>query len=120
MISILDARGKDPKHYYYTSDKIKECKKIEPPIVGKEIWDLFEKCCKVRNELVHSLDEALVKEKSDIVREAYLALTESEVHKQSIRDMNDMQLVTSAFYYCGMNLILADDNKAASSECNSP
>ncbi|MCS3761648.1 hypothetical protein [Bradyrhizobium centrosematis] len=115
MISILEARGRDPKHYFYTADKIKECKKIEPPIVSKAIWDLFEKCTWVRNELVHSLDEALVKEKSDLVRELYLALTESEVHKQNIRDMNDMQVVTSAFNYCGMHLVLADEIKAATS-----
>jgi hypothetical protein len=51
---------------------------------------------RVRNELVHSLNDAKIKAKSDQVREAYLAVTESESQKQGVRDMSDTEMVTSA------------------------
>lgn len=110
MSSILLERGIDPKHFLFTAGKIKECKKIEPALVSKEIWELFEKCTHVRNELAHSLDDDLVAKKSELVREAYIATTESEVQKQSYRDMNHTQVVTSAFYYCGLLIMLASEN----------
>jgi hypothetical protein len=110
MSEILEARGKDPKHFFYTADKIKECKKIEPPLVNKDTWDLFEKCTHVRNELAHSLDDDLIAEKSELVREAYIAITDSEIQKQTYREMNNTQVVTSAFYYCGMLIMIAEEN----------
>ena len=115
MIGLLEAHGRDPKHFFQTGPKITECRdKIDPPEVGRPIWRLFELCTHVRNELVHSLDDALVKEKSHLVREAYLAVTDSEVQKQSIRDMNDTQVVTSAMSHCGTLIMIAVDAKKAS------
>jgi hypothetical protein len=55
----------------------------------------------------------VVKEKSGKVREAYLAVTDSEVQKQSIRDMDDRQVVTSAMNHCGTLIMLATDAKVA-------
>ena len=31
MIALLGAHGKNPKHLFYTSAKIKECRSIDPP-----------------------------------------------------------------------------------------
>lgn len=112
IISLLEAHGRDPKHFFFTGPKITECRqKIDPPEVGQAIWELFSLCTRVRNELVHSLDDAEVKAKSDKVREAYLGVTDSEVQKQSIRDMDDTQVVTSAMYHCGTLIMLATDAK---------
>jgi hypothetical protein len=94
MIALIEAHGRDPKHFFFTAPKITECKKIDPPEVGQPIWDLFSLCTYVRNELVHSLDNEQLKTKSDKVREAYLAVTENERQKQAIRDMIDTQMVT--------------------------
>jgi hypothetical protein len=114
MIGLLEAHGRDPKHFFYSGPKITECRdKIDPQEVGQPIWRLFELCTHVRNELVHSLDDALVKEKCDLVREAYLAVTDSEIQKQSIRAMNNTQVVVTAIYHCGTLIMVATDAKVA-------
>jgi hypothetical protein len=113
MIALIEAHGRDPKHFFFTAPKITECKKIDPPEVGQPIWDLFSLCTYVRNELVHSLDNEQLKTKSDKVREAYLAVTENERQKQAIRDMTDTQMVTSAIYDCGSLIVVATDAKVA-------
>jgi hypothetical protein len=57
MIGLLEAHGRDPKHFLFTAPKIKECKeKIDPPEVGQPMWELLSLCTHARNELVHSLD----------------------------------------------------------------
>jgi hypothetical protein len=112
MIDVLKWYGKDPNHFFLTGEKIKECKKLDPPGVGPAIWELLRLCSHVRNELMHSLDDAKIKEKSDLVREAYIAVIESEVQKKSIREMTDTQVGMSAIYHCGMLIILALDRLA--------
>lgn len=43
MIGLLEAYGRDPKHFFFTAQKITECKtKIDPPEVGQTMWELFE------------------------------------------------------------------------------
>lgn len=112
MIGLLEAHGRDPKHFLFTAPKIKECKeKIDPPEVGQPMWELLSLCTHVRNELVHSLDTNLVKEKCDKVREAYLAVAESETRKQTIREYDDTQLVTSAIYDCGSLIVVATEGQ---------
>jgi hypothetical protein len=118
MIEMLEAYGKDPQHCFFTSQKIKALKDIDPPGVGKPMWDLLSQCSYVRNELVHSLNEAKIKEESDKVREAYLAFTENERQKQSIRDMTDTQMVTSAIYHCGSHIVVATDAKVGADKKN--
>jgi hypothetical protein len=113
MIALLEAYGRDPKHFFFTNDKIKECKKIDPPEVEQPIWDLLSKCSYVRNELAHSLDDAEIKRLSENVREAYIALNETEREKQAVRDMTHTQVVMSAVYHCGMFIMLATDAKEA-------
>jgi hypothetical protein len=120
MISLLEAHGKDPKHFFFTAPKIKECRRIDPPEVGQTIWDLLTLCTYVRNELVHSLDDEEVKVKTDAVRAAYIAAIESELQKQSVRDMNDTQMVTSALYHCGSLIVIATENKIAEHERHKP
>lgn len=44
MTSLLDAHGRDPKHFFFTAPKIKECKRIDPPEVGQTMWDLLSLC----------------------------------------------------------------------------
>jgi hypothetical protein len=107
MISFLEAHGRDPKHFFFTAQKIKECKRIDPPEVGQTMWELLTLCSYVRNELVHSLDDEEIKAKTDAVREAYLAATENGRQKQGIREMNDTQMVTSALYDCGSHIVVA-------------
>jgi hypothetical protein len=107
MISFLQAHGRDLKHFFFTAQKIKECKRIDPPEVGQTMWDLLALCSYVRNELVHSLDDEEIKAKTKAVRDAYLAATESERQRQGIRDMNDTQMVTSALYDCGSHIAVA-------------
>jgi hypothetical protein len=109
MSSFLEAHGRDPKHFFFTAPKIKECKKIDPPEVGQRMWELLSLCTYVRNELVHSLDDEQIKTKMDAVRETYVDVTEGERQKQSIRDMNDIQMVTSALYHCGSLIVVATD-----------
>jgi hypothetical protein len=113
MIELLEAHGKDPKHSFFTAQKITECKKIDPPEVGQTMWELLSLCSYVRNELVHSLDNEQLKAKANAVREAYLAVTENERQRQGIRDMTDTQMVTSALYDCGSLIVVATDAKVA-------
>jgi hypothetical protein len=113
MIDLLEAHGRDPKHFFFTAPKIAECKKIDPPEVGQPMWELLSLCTYVRNELVHSLDNEQLKAKANAVREAYLAVTENERQKQGIRDMTDTQMVTSALYDCGSLIVVATDAKVA-------
>ncbi|AVT81429.1 hypothetical protein [Rhodopseudomonas palustris] len=108
LIEMLEAHGKDPAHYFFTSKKIKALRDIDTG-VGRPIWDLLLQASYVRNELVHSLNEAKIKEESDITREAYLAITQNELQKQSIRDMTDSQMVTSAIYHCIGHILIATD-----------
>jgi hypothetical protein len=115
MIELLEAHGRDPKHFLFTAPKIKECKeKIDPPEVGQPMWELLSLCTHVRNELVHNLDTKEIKAKCDKVREAYLAVTENERRKQGIREMNDTQMVTSAIYDCGSLIVVATEAKVTS------
>jgi hypothetical protein len=107
MISFLEAHGRNPNNFFYTKDKIKECRKIDPPEVGPTIWDLLSLCSLVRNELVHSLNDTKIKDKTDKVRDAYLAVTENEGQMQSIREMTDTQMVMSAIYHCGSLIVIA-------------
>lgn len=109
MIDLLHANGKDSKHFFLTGHKIKECKRIDPPGVGPAAWDLLTLCSHVRNELMHSLDDAAIKAKSGLVREAYLAITEGERAKQSIRRMTDTQVVMSAIYHVGTLIVVSMD-----------
>jgi hypothetical protein len=70
MIELLNAYGWDPPRYFFTSQKIKALKDIDPPHVGQPMWELLSLCSYVRNELVHSRyakSEAV----SDKVRQAY-------------------------------------------------
>jgi hypothetical protein len=116
MIAFLEAHGKDHKHFFFTSQKIKECKRIDPPGVGQTIWDLLTLCSYVRNELAHSLDNEELNARMTAVRAAYIAVTDDERQKQSIRDMDDTQMVTSALYHCGSLIVIATENKEASKE----
>jgi hypothetical protein len=111
MIELLEAYGKDPQHYFYTSNKIKALTDIDPPEVGKAMWHLLSLCSYVRNELVHSLNTKKIKAQSDKVREAYLTVTENERQQQSIREMTDTQMVTQAAYACGSLIVVATENK---------
>lgn len=112
LVELLEAYGRDPKHFYFTGPKIKECKdKIDPPEVGQPMWELFEFCTHVRNELVHSLDTREINAKCAIVRGAYLAVARSERQKQAIQEMNDTQVVTNAMYDCGGLIVAATDAK---------
>jgi hypothetical protein len=114
LIGLLEAYGRDPKHFFFTGPKIAECRdKIDPPEVGQTMWKLFELCTHVRNELVHFLDTKEIKAKCEKVREAYLTVTESERQKQAIRDMDDTQVVTHAMYDCGSLIVVATEAKVA-------
>jgi hypothetical protein len=113
MILLLEAHGKDPKHFFFTAQKITECKRIDPPEVGQAIWDLLTLCTHVRNELAHSLDNEKLKAKIDAARDAYIACIDSDVQKQSIREMNDTQIVMSALYHCGTMIVIATEKKEA-------
>ena len=44
------------------------------------------------------------------MREDTIAITDSEIQKQTYREMNHTQVVTSAFYYCGMLIMIAEEN----------
>ena len=68
-------------------------------------------CSHFRNELVHSLNTKKIKEKSDKVREAYLALTPDGPRKQSIKEMDDTNLVTDAIRHCGGHIVVATEAK---------
>ncbi|UQR64302.1 hypothetical protein LRP30_02990 [Bradyrhizobium sp. C-145] len=113
MTALLDVYGRDPKHFFFTKEKIKECKKIDPPEVDQPIWDLLSKCSYVRNELAHSLNDEEIKRLSEDVREAYIAVNETEREKQAVRDMTHTQVVMGAIYHCGMFIMLATDAKEA-------
>jgi hypothetical protein len=120
MINLLEAYGKDPQHLFYTSNKIKALRETDPPEVGRGMWDLLSLCSYVRNELVHSLNTEKIKAQSDKVREAYLAVTENERQKQSIREMTDTQTVTSAIYHCGSLIVVATENETARDKRQKP
>src|ERR1700754_620020 len=70
MIELLVEHGRDPKHFLFTAQKMKECKeKIDPPEVGQPMWKLLSLCTLVRNELVHNLDTKEIRARCDKVRE---------------------------------------------------
>ena len=55
MSTLLEAHGRDPQHFFFTAQKIEECKKIDPPEVGQKIWGLLSLCTYVRNNSsIHS------------------------------------------------------------------
>lgn len=112
LIDVLHAYGRDPKHFFFTGEKIKECKRLDPRGVGAATWDLLSLCSHVRNELMHSLDDEQIKIKSNLVREAYLTTAETESGKQGIREMTDTQVVMSAIYHCGCLIVVALDRLA--------
>lgn len=116
MIALLEANGRDSKHFFFTKDKIKECKKIDPPEVEQSIWGLLSKCSYVRNELAHSLDNEQIKKLSEDVREAYMPFNETEREKRAIREMAHTQVVMSAIFHCGMFIMLAVEAKVAANE----
>jgi hypothetical protein len=117
MIELLEAHDRDPKQFFFTGQKIPECRdKIDPPEVGKAWWDLLELCSHVRNELAHSLDNDQLKLKSEKAREAYLALTPNERMKQGIREMTDTHMVTNAICDCGSLVMMATEAKVAASK----
>ncbi|MEY9607126.1 hypothetical protein ABIF74_011879 [Bradyrhizobium japonicum] len=112
LIEMLEACGKDPAHYFFTFKKIKALRDIDTG-VSRPLWDLLLQASYVRNELVHSLNETKIKEESNKTREAYLAVTPNERQKQSIRDMTDTQMVTSAIYHCGSHIVVATEKLVA-------
>lgn len=114
MIALLEAYGRDPNRFFYTGKKIEELRdRIDPPEVGRPIWDLLSLCSHVRNELVHSLHVDKIKEKSQKVRDAYLAMTPEGARKESIKGLNDTDLVTDAIRDCGGYIVIATDAKGA-------
>jgi hypothetical protein len=114
MIGLLEAHGRDPQRFFYTGKKIEELRdRVDPPEVGRPIWELLSLCSHVKNELVHSLNTEKIKEKSDKVREAYLALTPDGSRKQGIKDMDDTNVVADALRHCGGFIVIATDAKIA-------
>ncbi|MGY3591458.1 hypothetical protein ACVIGB_008963 [Bradyrhizobium sp. USDA 4341] len=114
MIALLEAYGRDPNRFFYTGKKIEELRdRIDPPEVGRPIWELLSLCSHVRNELVHSLHVDKIKEKSQKVREAYLAMTPEGACKESIKEMNDTEVVIDAIRDCGGYIVVATDAKGA-------
>jgi hypothetical protein len=113
MIELLEAYGRDPQHFFFTGQKIAELKKIDPPEVGQPILELLSFCSYVRNELVHSLNTEKIKETSNKVREAYIAVTLNEDRKQDIRDSSDTWVVTDALRHCGGFIVVAAEAKVA-------
>jgi hypothetical protein len=119
MIGLLEAHGRDPQRFFYTGKKIEELRdKIDPPEVGRPIWELLSLCSHVRNELVHSLNTEKIKEKSDKVRKAYLAITPEGPRKQGIEDMDDTNVVADALRHCGGFIVIATDAKIAADKKN--
>lgn len=117
MTELLEAHARDPQRFFFTGQKIKECKeKIDPPEVGQSIWELLSLCSYVRNELVHSLNTEKIKEASDNVREAYIAVTPHEDRKQEIRDASDTDVVTKALRHCGGFIVVATGAKIAANK----
>ncbi len=99
MIELLNTHGRDPAHCFFTSQKIKTLKDIDPPEVGLAMWEPLSLCSYVPNEFVHSLDTQNVKQQGHKARDEYLSVTVNERQKQSIREMTDTQVVTSATYH---------------------
>lgn len=116
MIELLEAYGRDPQHFFYTGQKIAECKKVDPPEVGQPIWELLTLCSHVRNELVHSLNTEKIKTKSAKVREAYAAITPDGPRRQDILDGNDTDVVANALRDCGGYILIATDAKVATNK----
>ena len=84
MIELLEAHGKDPKHFLFTAPKIKECKeKIDPPEVGQPTWELLSLCTHVRNELVHNLDTKVYR----IAEEHLLGLLRKDAVTSDVADI---------------------------------
>lgn len=114
MIQLLEAHGRDPQRFFYTGKKIEELRdKIDPPEVGRPVWELLEYCSHVRNELVHSLNPDKIKEKSQKVREHYLAMTPAGPRRESIKGMDDTRLVIDALHHCGGLIVIATDATVA-------
>lgn len=114
MIELLESYGRDSRRFFFTGKKIEELRdKINPPEVGRPIWDLLELCSHVRNELVHSLNADKIKEKSELVRQAYAGMMPEGPRKQDILNMNDADVVANALRDCGGYIVIATDAKVA-------
>src|SRR3979411_3799 len=48
ILGLLEAHGRDPQRFFYTGKKIEELRdKIDPPEVGRPIWELLsDAACK--------------------------------------------------------------------------
>ncbi|MFK4721033.1 hypothetical protein ABIE89_002133 [Bradyrhizobium niftali] len=119
MNELLEAYGKDPQRLFFTGPKITECKeRLKPPEVGDQIWSLFSLCTHVRNELVHSLNTEKIKEKSELVRQQYAAITPEGPRQQEILNSNDTDVVANALRHCGGYIVIATDAKVAANKAN--
>lgn len=120
MIELLNAHDRDPARSFFTSQKINTLKGIDPPGIGLPMWELPSLCSYVRNELVHSPDTQKITQQSVKVRKAYLSITENERQKQSIREMTDTRMVTSAIYHCDSPIVIATDAKNTANKKSKP
>ena len=114
MIELLEAHGRDPQRFFLTGKKIEELReKINPPEIGRANWDLLELCSHVRNELVHSLNPDKITKKSELVRQAYAAITPAGPRRQEILAMDDTDVVANALRHCGGRIVIATEAKVA-------
>lgn len=112
LIELLEAYGRDPQRFFYTKNKIEECRdRINPPEVGRPIWELLVLCTHVRNELVHSLKIDKIKEKSEKVRQAFAAITPAGPRRRDILNGKDTDVVADALRHCGGYLVVATGAK---------
>ena len=76
------------------------------------VWPVLEAANELRNAVAHGDKYGKVEERLADLRRVYLGLVAPQQRK-GIEEMSEVQLVTSAFSYCGSFLVVAADRLLA-------
>jgi hypothetical protein len=91
--------------------KIDVAKSLLVQELHDHVWPVLEACNDLRTAVAHGDKHGTVEARVVDLRKAYMAAVSTEQRK-GVEEMNETQLVTSAFSYCGSFLVVAADRLA--------
>jgi hypothetical protein len=92
MGEYLEASGEDDPEDLSFYQKIEACEEHNPQEMEAPTWQVFYKANELRNKIAHTFDEAMVKQKLDALRAAYIAALNSPAQKEAANRLTDAQL----------------------------
>ena len=79
------------------------------PEIGAQTWAVLKAGNKLRNAIAHGEPEGTIRARMEDLRKEYVADVSPE-QREGVEQMNETQLVTSAFTHCGGHLVVATDH----------